>query len=175
MTNEKELSDREAYQRAYDKRRREEKRRVTHWVSNEDYEILRMMAIDHGYRGLSTFIRDAAQAYIKQIYLVRDPKQLQELSTGIRRVSALVNQMVMQSHTLRDYDTLERYQQLRDAVYELIAYVRSELEKPVQLTPQALGEYLVRLVEETPAYLEELEQFVIHKRRALSHDTQSPY
>lgn len=158
---------RRLYHQAYHKQRKGEQKRMAHRLTKEEYAELKRQAKAHNQEKLSPFMKACAFAYMKDMYLDRNPKQTEALIKEIRQIGNNINQVVQVMHSVQAYHEAAKYQHLKDEVTSLVALVKEQL-----LSPPKVGDYITELVEEHPPHLDNFEALLLGLKQKYGNQEQ---
>ncbi|MEL7001361.1 MAG: plasmid mobilization relaxosome protein MobC [Bacteroidota bacterium] len=146
-----------AYRRAYQRFKKKEyrkKRKTIQLTFPKAYaEALEQEAENYGL-GLSAFIKKCLHAYLEKIFLLPDPKEVQQLELLLLRIGNNVNQIAyrVNAHHVRGTSALED-------VRKLLVKLDQEITEILR-TPKDLESFIQDKLTQNPRALIQLERII---------------
>ncbi len=146
-------SHRREYIQDYQKRYRAQNKRVTFFLSKEQYASLEPVAKSQGMK-VGAYVREAAFAYLNQVFLLPDDDQVHQLEIGIRRIGNNINQVVHRFHQgeLEGTEVVREIQQKVNQLEEGVSAIFRE--------PESLAVVLQRECKKHPELLDRVKEMI---------------
>ena len=146
---------RREYQKAYGRKRRQEKQRLSTEWSKFEYRKLKRFAKRYRQPSLNQFIKQCVLAYLEDEYVEHDPVLAKELKQQIRAIGNNINQVIHALHMSRDYTNRVYYDHVKVQVDVLQQLVHDHRQQPPKLREQ-----LEKLFAQVPESINDFQRFL---------------